>query len=248
MKIAVTVTENSPQSEVDQRFGRARGFLIYDTEANSYDYIDNSDSDQMTHGAGTNAAQKMVDAGVNVVLTGQVGPNAYEVMSSEGIEVITGVSGTAEEAIKAYMEGSISGRRASGPTVGVHGGMGGTGSGNPSFGPGFGRGMGMGRGMGRGMGMGMGRGMGRGMGMGRGRGMGSGSNLGNPGGGFYGPPTPPGMPPFGMGFGPGPGWWGTPWDFGWSPEAELEYLKNWRDEVRGLLDEIEERIRELEEG
>ncbi len=225
MKIAVTVTENSPQAEVDQRFGRARGFLIYDTETDSYSYIDNSDSDQMTHGAGTNAAQKMVDEGVDVVLTGQVGPNAYEVMSSSGIEVVTGVSGKAEDAIKAYMEGKMKKNKAQGPTVGVHGGMG----------PGFGmrRGMGMGRGMGGfGMGRGMGRGMRRGMGMGRGM--------------FGGQ----GFPPFGMPFGmpPAPPWWGPAGWFEWDPEAELEYLKAWRDEVKGLLEEIEERIREIEEG
>ncbi len=199
MKIAVSVTENSPNAEVDPRFGRARGFLIYDTDTNTYQFIDNTESDQMSHGAGINAAQKVVDAGANVVLTGQVGPKAYEVLSSAGVEIITGVSGKAEEAIKSYLEGGMKG-------------PGGPGSGfGPGRGFGFGRGMGMGRGFGRRM-------------------------MGGPFGWFGFPPPYP------------PGWW-SPWGFGygpWGPEDELEFLKEWRDEVKGLLEEIEERIKELE--
>ncbi len=133
MKIAVSVVDNNPKAEVDQRFGRARGFLIYDTDTDSYTYIDNTESDTMSHGAGINAAQKLVDAGVNVVLTGQVGPKAYDVLTTGGVEIVTGISGRAEDAIRMYLQ---SGSRP---------------------GPGFGGGPGMGMGFGRGFGRGLGR-------------------------------------------------------------------------------------------
>jgi len=76
-----------------------------------------------------------------VVLTGNCGPNAYQVLSAAGIQVITGVGGKIRDAIQAYKSGQF--KAVSQPNVGAH--------------------FGMGMGMGRGMGMGMGRGMGAGM-------------------------------------------------------------------------------------
>jgi hypothetical protein len=90
------------------------------------------------------------------VLTGNCGPNAYQVLSAAGIQVITGVSGKVEDAVQAYKSGQF--RAGSQPNVATH----------------FGEGYGAGTGRGMGGGMGMGRGMGRGMGKGRGMGMGAG--------------------------------------------------------------------------
>ena len=71
-------------------------------------------------------------------------------MRFQGVQIITGVSGSIKQAIEDYKAGKL--KPISGPNVGAHSGMGG----------------GMGGGMGRGMGGGMGRGMGRGMGLGMG--------------------------------------------------------------------------------
>jgi len=99
-------------------------------------------------GAGISAGQMVANRGVQVVFTGNCGPNAYQVLSTAGIQVMTGVSGKIRDAIEAYKKGHI--QPTSQPTVGAHYGMG----------MGMGKGMGMGRGMGRGMGKGMGMGAG----------------------------------------------------------------------------------------
>jgi predicted Fe-Mo cluster-binding NifX family protein len=50
-------------------------------------------------GAGIQAAQTIANKGAKLVITGSVGPNAYQVLSSAGVEIITGVDGTVNEAI-----------------------------------------------------------------------------------------------------------------------------------------------------
>ena len=155
MKIAVSATGPSLDSGVDPRFGRCQYFVIADPETMEYEAVDNPNL-SAPGGAGIATAQLVADRGVEAVLTGNVGPNAYEALMAAGIEVVTGVGGTVNEAVVGYKEGRF--RASSQPTVGAHFGARGTGMGG---GMGMGRGMGMGGG-GRGMGGG-GRGMGGGM-------------------------------------------------------------------------------------
>lgn len=128
--------------------------MIVDTESMDFKYIGNPNVNA-SGGAGIQTAQMVSDEGVEVVLTGNVGPNAYRVLESAGVKICTGASGTAEEAIRDYKDGKLSSVNSA--TVDEYFGMGG-------------RGGGMGRGGGRGMGRGRGGGgMGRGGGMGGGR-------------------------------------------------------------------------------
>jgi len=131
-------------------------------------------------GAGIQSAQLMSEKGVTTVLTGNCGPNAFNVFGQAGIQVIVGVSGPVRNAVEQFKTGTFS--SASGPNVASHFGMsaapaGPTASGQPmtgSLGQGGGMGLGMGGGRGIGRGMGGGRGMGRGGGMGKGMGRGGG--------------------------------------------------------------------------
>jgi predicted Fe-Mo cluster-binding NifX family protein len=105
MKIAISATGNTMDSEVDPRFGRCEYFFIADTESDTVEVIDNS-SAGAAGGAGVSASQMIVKKGVGAVLTGNCGPNAYQVFSAAGIKVITGVSGKVKDAIAQYKEGS----------------------------------------------------------------------------------------------------------------------------------------------
>jgi predicted Fe-Mo cluster-binding NifX family protein len=157
MRIAISAAGPTLDAEVDPRFGRCQYFIIADPETMEFEAIDNS-SAMAAGGAGISAGQTIADKGVEAVLTGNCGPNAYQVLLSAGIQVITGVSGKVKDVIEGYRAGKF--KASVQPNVPDHFGMG--------AGPGTGAGFGMGRGMGRGMGMGrgIGRGMGRGMGMG----------------------------------------------------------------------------------
>jgi predicted Fe-Mo cluster-binding NifX family protein len=141
MRIAISASGRSLDAEVDPRFGRCQYFIIADPETMEFEAADNS-SAMASGGAGISAAQAISKKGVRAVLTGHCGPNAHQVLSSAGIQVITGVSGKVRNVIEDYQAGKF--QASAQANVPDHFGVGRT------IGMGKGRGMGMGRGMGRG--------------------------------------------------------------------------------------------------
>jgi predicted Fe-Mo cluster-binding NifX family protein len=115
MKICITArtsigSSTEPQellnSQVDPRFGRCESFVIINTENMKMEVIPNG-SAQTAHGAGVQAAQTIANQSVEVVITGKVGPNAYEVLSMSGIKVMTGAVGTVGQVIEQYKSGQL---------------------------------------------------------------------------------------------------------------------------------------------
>jgi len=104
MKIAISVTEQTLEADVDPRFGRCQHFIIFDLISGKFEFLDNKSAD-FTGGAGIATAQMIADSGVQVVLTGNCGPNAYRVLSVAGIQVVTGVAGKAKDAVDKYERG-----------------------------------------------------------------------------------------------------------------------------------------------
>lgn len=75
MKVALTSLETDLDSSIDESFGRARYFLVVETETDEVvEIIDNQVNQQASHGAGMQAAQSVADKGVEWLLTGNVGP------------------------------------------------------------------------------------------------------------------------------------------------------------------------------
>lgn len=120
MKIAVTAKSNILESEIDPRFGRCTFFLIIDINTMNFKYIPN-ESSMASGGAGIQAAQTIAKSGAEIVITGNIGPNAFETLSASGIKVFTGVSGTIEDAIEKYKKGKL--KESEFPNVGSHSGM-----------------------------------------------------------------------------------------------------------------------------
>ncbi len=118
MKIAITSKGQNLQSEVDPRFGRAKYFIIYDTDAGTYEVIENAQDLNAVHGAGVQAGEQIIRSGAKVLLTGNCGPNAFRTLQAGGVDVYTGVSGTVFESINAFKEGKLS--KSSGANVGGH--------------------------------------------------------------------------------------------------------------------------------
>jgi len=121
MKIAITSKGSNLDAEVDPRFGRCQYFIIADPETLAFEAVENSAAIS-AGGAGIASGQMIAGKGVKAVLTGNCGPNAYQVLSSSGIQVITGVSGKVKDAIDMYKIGKY--QETSKPTVGAHFGMG----------------------------------------------------------------------------------------------------------------------------
>jgi predicted Fe-Mo cluster-binding NifX family protein len=144
MRLAVSSVGPDLSSEVDPRFGRCRYLIYLDDESGEWEAVPNSNIDA-SGGAGIRTAQSVLDRGVQAVITGNVGPNAMEVLSGGGVSVYTGASGTVQEALQRYREGGLT--RTAGPTSPGHAGMqpGPLPGGGPDIFPGGGRG-GRGRG------------------------------------------------------------------------------------------------------
>ncbi len=140
MKIAVSSNGNDLNAQVSPVFGRCPYYLFVDTESMEFEAVANP-AISAPGGAGIQAAQFVANQGAKAVLTGNVGPNAFNVLQAAGVQVFTVAGGTVKEAVEAHKEGRL--QAINGPSAGPYAGMGG-------------RGMGMGRGGGRGMGRGMG--------------------------------------------------------------------------------------------
>jgi len=121
MKICVSASSDSLDAKVDSRFGRCPYFVIVDSETMEFSVIIN-DSTNAAHGAGIQAAQTVANMGAKVVITGNVGPNAFNVLSATGIKIVTGASGSVREAVEKYKSGQL--KETGNPTVGGHFGMG----------------------------------------------------------------------------------------------------------------------------
>lgn len=92
--------------KISSVFGRAPYFLIYDDQDKTYRSIENTAKNE-AHGAGTNAAQIILDENVEVLITNALGPNAKEVIDSSSISVFRQVGETPQEALAAYQEGNL---------------------------------------------------------------------------------------------------------------------------------------------
>jgi predicted Fe-Mo cluster-binding NifX family protein len=121
MKIIVTATKNNLDAPVDPRFGRCQYFIIVNTETFDYDVQENNQKNAIG-GAGVQAAQTVANAKVDALVTGAVGPNAFETLKAANVKIFTGATGTVKDAIDAFIQGSLQETDTS--TVKSHHGMG----------------------------------------------------------------------------------------------------------------------------
>lgn len=118
MRIAVTATGTDLHSAVDPRFGRARYIVIVDETGKLIEAVDNSAGMNSMGGAGIQAGKLMADRKVDVLLTGNCGPNAFKTLNAANIKVVINQSGTVQEAIERFKTGQVS--YASSPNVDGH--------------------------------------------------------------------------------------------------------------------------------
>lgn len=108
MKIAITSMDGTMEGMVDERFGRARKLIVYNVDTSSFEVSDNSKQMNIAQGAGIQAAQNVVNLGVGAVISGHLGPKAFQVLQSAGVVAYSAVNMTVADAVKHYREGSLS--------------------------------------------------------------------------------------------------------------------------------------------
>lgn len=106
MKICISSTGNSMESTMDPRFGRCEFFAIVDTESNETKLIDNAAA-KSGGGAGIAAGQLMVDNDVEVLITGNVGPNANDVLKAAKIKIVRGKKVSLKENLEMFKKNEL---------------------------------------------------------------------------------------------------------------------------------------------
>ena len=125
MKICVTSQGKTLDDQVDPRFGRCQFFIIVETDTLDFEAVENQ-SAQFSGGAGIQSGQLMASKGVKAVLTGNVGPNAFQTLQAGGIKIYTGLSGKIRDVIEKYKGGTL--KLTENPSVGSKFGMPGKGN------------------------------------------------------------------------------------------------------------------------
>jgi predicted Fe-Mo cluster-binding NifX family protein len=118
MRIAITATGSDLSSSVDPRFGRAKHFVVVDTDTDATTVHDNTRNLNAAQGAGIQAAEAVARLGVTALVTGNVGPKAFRVLNAVHVAVyLCGVMSVGE-ALQAFKRGEL--REASAANVEGH--------------------------------------------------------------------------------------------------------------------------------
>jgi predicted Fe-Mo cluster-binding NifX family protein len=100
MKIAVA----SEKEMVTEHFGHCENFNIYIVENGKL--ISSESIPNPGHKPGF-LPNYLNDLGINVIIAGGMGGGAVEIFNDKGIKIITGVSGSATQAVNNYLQGSL---------------------------------------------------------------------------------------------------------------------------------------------
>lgn len=107
MRIAIPVNEKDIGTNVCESFGRTPYYLIYDTETEKSEFIDNSAATS-AGGAGIKAAQVVVDTKASALLAPRCGENAANVLKAAGVEIYKTKNSSVKENIDAFVAGELS--------------------------------------------------------------------------------------------------------------------------------------------
>ena len=108
MKIAISSSGNNLAAHTHSLFGRCDYFIIADTQTGESTALKNNAAEAST-GAGPACAQELFNAGVQAVVSGKIGPHAYETLKAAGIAIFLAPPGiTVQEALDRFKAGSLS--------------------------------------------------------------------------------------------------------------------------------------------
>ncbi|THB63169.1 MAG: dinitrogenase iron-molybdenum cofactor biosynthesis protein [Desulfovibrio sp.] len=119
MKVAISCQGQDATGALDPRFGRAAGFIIHDTDSGEQSYLSNDENMALSQGAGIQAAMHVSSAGAQAVITGHVGPKAFQALAKGNIAVyLAPQGGTVAQALDEFDRGNLA--QAEAPNVEGH--------------------------------------------------------------------------------------------------------------------------------
>jgi predicted Fe-Mo cluster-binding NifX family protein len=106
MKIAITSSNANIEAQFSPRFGRCANFIIIDTETRAWEAIANPAA-SAGGGAGPQAVQFIANHGIEAVVSGRYGPNAFSALQAAGIQAFVASSGTVSELLDKFLAGEL---------------------------------------------------------------------------------------------------------------------------------------------
>ncbi|RJQ56004.1 MAG: dinitrogenase iron-molybdenum cofactor biosynthesis protein [Actinobacteria bacterium] len=107
MKVIVSSLGPHLEDAVDERFGRAAFFVLVDTLTGAHQAIDNSRNQDALQGAGIGSAELAGEHEAEAVLTGHLGPKAFDALSKASIAGYQASGMTVADAVAAFKGGRL---------------------------------------------------------------------------------------------------------------------------------------------
>jgi predicted Fe-Mo cluster-binding NifX family protein len=122
MKIAVSASGEGLDAPASPIFGRSSYLILVETDTMDCESLPNP-AIAASGGAGIQAAQFLAGHGVQALVTGNVGPNAFQVLDAAKIPVYLSDGSSVRQAVEAFVGGELN--QATGPSARSHSGLGG---------------------------------------------------------------------------------------------------------------------------
>ncbi len=119
MKICLSSTTDNLDGQLDPRFGRCLYLLIVDPETLQFEAIPNAAAGA-SGGAGIQAAQAVINKQVTTVITGNIGPNAFNALNAAGINILIETPASIRVILEKFNSGKL--QKTAAPTVASHAG------------------------------------------------------------------------------------------------------------------------------
>ncbi|MEA1979889.1 MAG: NifB/NifX family molybdenum-iron cluster-binding protein [candidate division Zixibacteria bacterium] len=100
MIIAISSKGSDLDSLVDERFGRANYFIIYDTDTDRFEALDNNANAKSSQGVGVKAVELLSGKNIDLVISENFGPQAFSALATADIKSALWSKGKVSEAIE----------------------------------------------------------------------------------------------------------------------------------------------------
>ena len=103
MKIALP----SSQNQVDEHFGHCQYFTVFTIDDQNKILDQETITPPPGCGCKSNIAQTLAQMGVKVMLAGNMGQGAVNVLGNSGIQVLRGCSGNVKDVVESWLKGAV---------------------------------------------------------------------------------------------------------------------------------------------
>lgn len=106
MKIAITATSPDIDLPFDTRFGRCEYFILFEFTAKNYQILANP-ALVSPGGAGPQAAEFIINQGVESVISGDFGPKAYSALDAARVSMYIANQGSVFDVLREFLTGQL---------------------------------------------------------------------------------------------------------------------------------------------